>query len=445
LQIILDQVLVVVLLYAHTLSKGLLFDADYRILALLAILLMSVAYQSVGVYQFTISLADRCLNLAKAWVVVLLLIVLFGFITKTSATYSREVILTWSVTSYIAQCLAYIFVGAMQSRAKEEMIPTLLIGARELGEHLATHLNGNKWIPDQVVGVIEDCDLQKKQWPLKDIPILGNLDDLGPIIRDHGIRRVYIALPMQQSSLIKPLYLNLMESNIDVLWAPDIFGINLLNHSVREVAGIPIISLSETPLIGTSAFLKSLMDYSIAGVALIFASPLMLFTALLIKLTSPGPILFTQARHGWDGRIISVFKFRSMKLHEEEAEYQQARKNDDRVTWVGKIIRSTSIDELPQLFNVINGTMSIVGPRPHPIPLNEYYKNKISAYMTRHRIKPGLTGLAQVNGFRGETQTLESMADRVQFDLAYINNWSPWLDIQIMFPTIFVLFSKNAY
>ena len=326
LQIILDQVLVVVLLYAHTLSKGLLFDADYRILALLAILLMSVAYQSVGVYQFTISLADRCLNLAKAWVVVLLLIVLFGFITKTSATYSREVILTWSVTSYIAQCLAYIFVGAMQSRAKEEMIPTLLIGARELGEHLATHLNGNKWIPDQVVGVIEDCDLQKKQWPLKDIPILGNLDDLGPIIRDHGIRRVYIALPMQQSSLIKPLYLNLMESNIDVLWAPDIFGINLLNHSVREVAGIPIISLSETPLIGTSAFLKSLMDYSIAGVALIFASPLMLFTALLIKLTSPGPILFTQARHGWDGRILSVFKFRSMQLHEEEAEYQQARK-----------------------------------------------------------------------------------------------------------------------
>ncbi len=446
LQIILDQILVVVLFYGHTLLKGAEFGTEYRATAVLAVLLMAVVYQANGLYNFTPSLAGRFLNLAKSWVIVLGSIVAIGFVTKTSTSISREVFLTWAFSAYVAQCLSYLFVKALQSRSKAEVIPTLIIGARDLGAHLTQSINENQWIPDLVVGVIEDSDLQRRQWPHQDVPILGTLDDLGEIIQSEGIRRVYIALPMQQSELVKPIYLNLADSNVDVIWAPDIFGVNLLNHSIREMGGVPLICLSETPLIGSARFLKTIMDFSIASLALILASPLMLLTAIIIKCTSRGPILFSQERHGWNGDIITVYKFRSMKLHEEEqGQVTQASRDDDRITWIGGIIRRTSIDELPQLFNVLLGNMSIVGPRPHAVVHNEYYSDKIKAYMTRHRVKPGLTGLAQVNGFRGETQTLDAMADRVQHDLAYINNWSPWLDIQIMFRTVFVLFGKNAY
>jgi putative colanic acid biosynthesis UDP-glucose lipid carrier transferase len=171
----------------------------------------------------------------------------------------------------------------------------------------------------------------------------------------------------------------------------------------------------------------------------------MLMTAALVKITSPDPILFKQMRHGWDGKLIQVWNFRSIRAHDEGAIIAQASKGDDRITALGRFIRRCSIDELPQLFNVLAGTISIIGPRPHAIQHNEYYSGRIRAYMSRHRVKPGLTGLAQVNGFRGETQTLESMADRVQYDLAYINNWSIWLDFKIMLRTMFVLTGKDVY
>jgi putative colanic acid biosynthesis UDP-glucose lipid carrier transferase len=172
----------------------------------------------------------------------------------------------------------------------------------------------------------------------------------------------------------------------------------------------------------------------------------MLLAAIAVKITSRGPILFRQKRHGWDGQILEVFKFRSMHVHEEtDGHITQATKDDERVTPVGSFIRLTSIDELPQLFNVLGGSMSLVGPRPHAIAHNDFYKGEIRAYMLRHRIKPGLTGLAQVNGCRGETDTMDKMQSRVNYDLEYINNWSIWLDLEILFKTIFVLFDKNAY
>ncbi len=447
-QILLDQVAVVLLLFFHVWMKGLPSETDpeYRILAVLTVLLMAMVYQANGVYRFGSSLIDKLANLTKSWAMVMVMVVIIGFVTKSSATFSREVIIIWFATGLLAQCANYLAVSALQSRVRDRSTPSLVIGARQLGEHLVTHINGNKWFPDEIVGVIEDSDTQRRLWKHKDTPILGTVDEIAEVIERHDIKRVYIALPMQQSQLVEPLYVNLVASNLDVIWAPDIFGVNLLNHSLWEIGGVPLISLNETPLIGSSAFTKSVMDYAIASAALIAAAPIMAITALCIKLTSPGPILFEQKRHGWNGEIITVYKFRSMKLHEENTEkYAQATKDDARVTWIGRIIRQTSIDELPQLFNVIKGTMSIVGPRPHPVLMNEFYEKRIADYMSRHRIKPGLTGLAQVSGYRGETQTLESMVGRVQHDLTYINNWSPWLDLQIMFRTVFVLLGKQAY
>jgi putative colanic acid biosynthesis UDP-glucose lipid carrier transferase len=265
LQILLDQSVVIGLLILHTLYKVGSFPEPYRFLAIVVCLLMALVYTANGVYHYRASLFDRFLNLLRAWVTVIILLVVGGFVTKTSEDYSREVLLIWSFTALIGQFGAYLFVSFMQTSAKNDQLPTLLIGARSLGRHLATHINTNKWIPDQIVGVIEDDDLLKTQWDLKTVPVLGNLEDIHKIIASHGIRRVYIALPMQHANLVKPIYLGLVEKNVDVIWAPDIFGVSLLNHSIHEVAGVPLISLSETPMIGSSAFVKSLMDVSIAA------------------------------------------------------------------------------------------------------------------------------------------------------------------------------------
>jgi putative colanic acid biosynthesis UDP-glucose lipid carrier transferase len=238
----------------------------------------------------------------------------------------------------------------------------------------------------------------------------------------------------------------LLNENVNIHWAPNIFALNLINHSVKELAGIPILTLSETPLIGTHLLLKTIEDRVLSLFLLVLVSPLMLITAILIKTESPGPAFFRQERTGWDGKNFKIWKFRSMKLHtEEDGVVRQATREDPRITRVGRFIRRTSIDELPQLFNVLAGQMSLVGPRPHALEHNIEYSKHIEAYLARHRIKPGITGLAQIRGFRGETKELEQMEKRVKYDLEYINNWSLWLDLSILARTPFSLKSDNAF
>lgn len=247
--------------------------------------------------------------------------------------------------------------------------------------------------------------------------------------------------------MIEGIYEQLSHKNIDIIWVPDIFSLNLLNHSVREIAGLPLLSLSESPMSREGkVFVKAVIDRSVAIIVLVLLSPLMAAIAAAIKYTSPGPVFFKQQRHGWDGRVIEVWKFRSMYVHQEdEGKVTQASRGDARVTPIGRFIRRSSIDELPQLFNVLNGTMSLVGPRPHALRHDQYYSERIKSYINRHRIKPGMTGLAQVNGCRGETEHLEDMEQRVRFDIEYINNWTILLDLQILLMTPFCLFSKDVY
>ena len=445
LSVLLNVIVVVTLLMAHTEYKVGSFPDSYRTLAVLTLLIMTFVYNANGVYHYRPALFDRFLNLLRAWLTVILCLVVIGFTTKTSALFSREVLIGWSITALFGQFAAYLLVSLLQTNSSSGALTTLLIGARPLGQYLIQHVNANKWISDEFVGVIEDEPEFTAQWD-SPVPILGKLSDIDRILAAQDIRRVYIALPLHQTDQVESLYQHLAEKHVDVIWAPDIFSINLMNHSISEVAGVPLISLAETPMIGSSAFTKALMDNCIAGAALLVLGPIMLLTAALIKLTSPGPVLFRQLRHGLDGKLFPVLKFRSMYVHEEGPnKLTQASKHDSRITPVGRFIRKTSIDELPQLLNVLMGHMSIVGPRPHAVTHNEFYTDKIQAYMTRHRVKPGLTGLAQVNGFRGETVNLEQMADRVQYDLLYINNWSAWLDLKIMLRTAFVIIGKDVY
>ncbi len=424
---------------------------NYRLLAVVSLFCVWIIYRRRGVYRQSLGFYKRSFRLLTAWFHVLLLLALVGFVTKSGESFSREVLIEWAVSAFILQWISMNLLAIMYKKYKELFardIPTLVIGTGDLACTLVNNLNSNRWLPDRVVGFIHSDD-----YPLQDdevmdlpLPLLGRVESLRELIKDYRIKRVYLALPVAESELIEATHIDLLDMNVDVIWVPDIFGLSLLNHSVREVAGMPLISLNESPITSnrSAIMMKTIMDKVLAALALIVFSPLMLVIAYLIKRESEGPVFFKQDRHGWDGEIIKVWKFRSMRLHDDK-EVKQATKGDSRVTRIGAFIRRTSIDELPQFINVLQGTMSLVGPRPHAVAHNDYYSDKVNAYLARHRIKPGITGLAQISGYRGETETLDKMEKRVEFDLAYINNWSLSLDIKILIKTPLSLISKNAY
>jgi putative colanic acid biosynthesis UDP-glucose lipid carrier transferase len=262
-------------------------------------------------------------------------------------------------------------------------------------------------------------------------------------VRSHGINVVYIALPLCNVPRMSDLINALRDTTASIFFVPDAFAFDLIQGRLVEINGMPALSVCDTPFHGTDAVLKRVTDLILAGVALLLASPVMLVVAAAVKLTSKGTILFRQRRYGLNGEEILVYKFRSMTATEDGAVVTQATKHDSRVTPVGRFIRRTSLDELPQLFNVIQGQMSMVGPRPHAIAHNELYRKLISGYMIRHKVRPGITGLAQVNGLRGETEVLEKMAERVRYDLEYLRHWSPWLDLKILVRTLTIVVGQN--
>ncbi|HEY7771945.1 MAG TPA: undecaprenyl-phosphate glucose phosphotransferase [Marinagarivorans sp.] len=423
----------------------------YRVMLVFSLLLMTIIYNMMGVFRRFDTLRGGMQHLARAWGAVIIILAWLAFLTKTSEVYSRQVVVYWAFLSYAAQVIMLYATHRLHVlyRARyRARIPALIVGTGDMAAHLASSISNNIWLNDKVVGVIGNNAEDKAQWGEHKIPLLGTEDELSSIINQYGIRRIYMALPLAESHRISALQDKLFEYNIDLIWAPDIFALHLLNHSVREAGGVPLINLNETPLrAGGPAFIKSIMDKSIALAAIVALSPILISVAIAVRLSSPGPIIFKQVRDGWDGSKFHVFKFRSMYQHEAKTVVEQAKRNDSRITPVGAFIRRTSIDELPQLFNVLNGSMSLVGPRPHAESHNVFYSDKVNAYLARHRIKPGITGLAQINGCRGETENIEDMAKRVEYDLAYISNWSPMLDLKILIATPMRLISKagNAY
>jgi putative colanic acid biosynthesis UDP-glucose lipid carrier transferase len=264
--------------------------------------------------------------------------------------------------------------------------------------------------------------------------------------QQNEIDQVYICLPLAAEKRIADIIRTLGDTTIDVFMVPEFLIKNLMQGTIGQVGPIDTISVFESPSAGIKDFYKRLFDLVFSSAALIGLLPILLGIAIAIKTTSKGPVLFRQDRYGLDGKKIGVYKFRSMKVMENDAVVKQATKNDSRITPVGAFLRRTSLDELPQFFNVLMGDMSVVGPRPHAVAHNEEYRKQVDYYMLRHKVKPGITGWAQVNGWRGETDTLEKMAMRVQYDLDYIRHWSLWFDIKIIFLTIFKGFiNKNAY
>ena len=267
----------------------------------------------------------------------------------------------------------------------------------------------------------------------------GGLAQVAAWVTANRVNVIYIALPMASQPRILKLLDDLRDTTASIYFAPDIFMYDLIQARMEAIGGIPLVAVCESPFHGTTGLVKRLTDLALATVAVVLTAPVMLAVAIGVKLSSPGPVIFKQRRYGLDGREIQVWKFRSMRVMEDGDQVRQATQGDARITPFGRFIRRTSLDELPQFFNVLQGSMSVVGPRPHAVAHNEQYRKLIKGYMIRHKVKPGITGLAQVNGARGETETVEDMERRIQYDLEYLRNWSVKMDLKIVLETVRVV------
>ncbi|MGR9096790.1 undecaprenyl-phosphate glucose phosphotransferase [Klebsiella quasipneumoniae] len=340
-------------------------------------------------------------------------------------------------------CRASIRIGAgFLRRLGYNTRKVAVVGKLPAGVNLLKGFIEEPWMGFIVKGIYNDEIIDE----LDGITYCGDFDQLILDARNGKLDRIYIAMSMRDESKIKHIVKQLTDTTCSVLLIPDIFTFNILQSRTEEINGVPVVPLFDTPLSGINMIFKRLEDIIVSSIIIILISPILFIISLSVKFSSPGPILFRQIRYGMNGKPIKVWKFRSMSVMENDEKVVQAKKNDVRVTRVGKFLRRTSLDELPQFFNVWCGQMSVVGPRPHAVAHNEQYRALIQGYMLRHKVKPGITGLAQINGWRGETDTLEKMEKRVEYDLIYIRGWSVWLDLKIIFLTVFKGFiNKSAY
>jgi len=424
---------------------------DYRSLILFAVFCVVLTFPKFNLYGSWRgqSLAKQARAIIFAWITVVLLMIVILFGLKISSEYSRLWLSWWmffGVTFSLAfrMCIyAFLQYQRLQGRNFRRVI---IVGAGNLGQKLLSQVVDSPWTGFKVEGLFDD-DILLQGKTVEGYEVLAGLNDVAKFVGDHHVDEVWIALPLRAEDRVKDLLYALRHQTVNIKLIPDIFGFSLLNHSMTEIAGLPAVNLSDTPMGGINQFVKAMEDRILAILIFPMIAPLMILIALAVKATSVGPIIFKQKRHGWDGRVINVYKFRTMRLHlEEGGKVIQASKGDSRVTPLGVFLRRTSLDELPQFYNVLQGRMSIVGPRPHAIEHNELYKDQVNQYMLRHMVKPGITGWAQINGFRGETSTLEKMEKRVEYDLFYIENWSLWFDLKIIFLTVFKGFvHKNAH
>ena len=375
-------------------------------------------------------------------------LLLFGlaFLLKISESFSRLGISLWFIVSlagFLGWRLVFRHFKHKRYRQGINLRRVAIIGLTESGEALHEQIEKHPEMGLQCLGFYDDRSPDRLSSSRE---LLGSINDALAQAQQHNIDKLYICLPMSAEKRITQIIQSLGDSTVDLLLVPNFLMKNLMQANIGSVGNIDTISVFESPLSGMREFYKRSFDIIFSTAALIGLMPVLLGIAMAIKLTSPGPILFRQDRYGLDGKAIGVYKFRSMRVMENSDVVVQATKNDSRITPIGSFLRRTSLDELPQFFNVLIGDMSVVGPRPHAVAHNEEYRKSIDYYMLRHKVRPGITGWAQINGWRGETDTLEKMQKRIEYDLDYIRNWSLILDIKIVFLTVFKGFiNKNAY
>ena len=384
-----------------------------------------------------------------AWLSLLFILALCAYATRSLGLFDDRLIAAWAVCTPPVQLLA-IWVGRTVLRwnaaQPAHRRSAVVIGTGQLAVKVAQSVRENHSSGIDFIGYFDDRASGERVHPQATQLRLGSLRDAAPYILSHGIKDVYITLPLGSQPRIVELLENLQGTTASIYFVPDVFGISIIQGRLQDMNGVPVVGICDTPFKGTHELVKRVSDVVLSLLILTLISPLLLAIAVGVKLSSPGPVIFKQRRNGLDGEEIVVYKFRTMRSLDDGESVPQAKKDDARTTRFGGFLRRTSLDELPQFINVLQGRMSIVGPRPHAVAHNEQYRQLIKAYMVRHKVRPGITGWAQVNGLRGETDTLEKMRARIEYDLEYLRNWSLGLDLHIIARTVkLIFFDRHAY
>ena len=422
---------------AHTI------DAPYVVLALIV---FSLSFPGRSYWNVPFRAAIR--DIILGWLLLAFVLVFFGYASGYLKVFPPEVLQTWALLAPGMQLGAHLLLRTIVPRVVSmpaNLRRAVIVGANDLGLQLARQFSENPFLGVRMHGFFDDRSRQRLG-DIGDANLLGAMKDLASYARQNQIDLIYLSLPMTTQPRILNLLDQLADTTASVYFVPDIFVTDLIQARMDDVNGMPVVAVCDTPFTGVNGIVKSTSDFFLALLFLVLASPLLFAISIGVKRSSPGPVLFRQRRYGLDGKEILVYKFRSMTVMEDGANVIQATRNDQRITPFGAFLRRTSLDELPQFINVLQGHMSIVGPRPHAVAHNETYRKLIKGYMVRHKVKPGITGWAQVNGLRGETETLDKMKRRIDFDLEYLRNWSLKLDLMIIMRTVLVVLKdRNAY
>jgi putative colanic acid biosysnthesis UDP-glucose lipid carrier transferase len=414
----------------------------------LTLCLLVFALTFPGRNRFRDGLIDAGIDVLSSWVQLIAILLLCGYATRSLYFFESNVLITWAVVAPVLQWIA-VWLGklvnermANQPFAKRTAV---VVGAGGLGVKVARALSASTHHGIEFVGYFDDRRDHRVHEEAS-LRQLGSLKDVAPYVKAHGIREVYITLALGSQPRIVELLEHVQDTTASLFFVPDVFGISIIQGRLQDMNGVPVVGICETPFTGTNELIKRSSDIVLSVLILILIAPILLAIAIGVKMSSPGPAIFKQRRNGLDGGEIVVYKFRSMTAQDNGSVVRQATKQDPRITPFGAFIRRTSLDELPQFINVLQGRMSIVGPRPHAVAHNDQYRQLIKAYMVRHKVKPGITGWAQVNGHRGETDTIEKMQARVEYDLEYLRNWTLGLDLRIIARTVrLVFFDRHAY
>ncbi len=388
--------------------------------------------------QFTSAKVSLALEMATRWAAMMFVLLLVGFLTRYTGYYTRRILMTWViVTPVLVTIGCFTLLRWLRHLSRDATLQrrVLFAGCNETSLTLACQLKHNPHYGMSVVGFFDDRSAERLGNP--EATLLGSLRGLAPHVRQTGADIIFVALPIRHMQRVVELLDELRDTTASIYYVPDISAFDLIQARTARVGGIPVIAMCESPLFGMG---KRLTDIVLSATALLALGIPFLLISLLIRMSSPGPAIFKQRRYGLDGKEITVYKFRSMTVVEDGKEIRQASRNDSRITPIGAFLRRYSLDELPQLINVLQGRMSLVGPRPHAVAHNESYRRLIKGYMIRHKVLPGITGLAQVSGFRGETRELAQMEARVTCDLEYLRTWTLALDFKIMALTVLRMF-----
>jgi putative colanic acid biosynthesis UDP-glucose lipid carrier transferase len=445
-QRVLDPLIIMGTLYLATMLFRAPFSGYLLVLMILAFFISSAVYQHIDPYRTWRS--GRMLAYARdtvfGWCVTIAVLWFLGSASGLKYYYDERVVLAWVIATPIALLASHIAVRRAAGRPDEspEVRSVVVVGANDVGVKFAGICEKHPNLFMKVHGFFDDRTDARRPARLSH-PMLGNTSGIAQYVREHHTRMIFISQPISAQPRIRKLIDELQDTTASVYFLPDVYIFDLMQARFDNVGGMPVIAICETPFMGLNDTVKRASDIALGLAIMLLCMPLMLAVALAVRLSSPGPVIFRQRRYGLYGEEIIVYKFRSMTVLDDGNNVVQARQGDARLTRIGAFLRRTSLDELPQFINVLQGRMSIVGPRPHAVAHNEQYRKLIKGYMLRHKVKPGITGWAQVNGLRGETATLDKMEARIQYDLDYLRNWSLWLDMWIILLTVKVVLTRH--